>query len=187
MTGTIFHGTKMPLRTWLFVVFEMCANKNGIAAREIERKYGVAPKTAWFMTHRLREAMKNRPRTAHKRHRVADETWIGADAALPARLQARAGRPGQMRPDKTPVVALVERESGEVRSRVIPNVTGENLRKRPRRERRHAADDVLYTDSEAALPHVSHQFAAHHTVNHREREYVRGNVTRTRPRTTSPS
>src|ERR1700683_3862896 len=49
MTGTIFHGSKVPLRTWLFVLFEMCANKNGFAAREIERKYGVAPKTAWFM------------------------------------------------------------------------------------------------------------------------------------------
>ena len=60
ITGTVFHGSKVPLHTWLMVVFEMCSNKNGIAAREIERKYGVAPKTAWFMTHRLREAMKRK-------------------------------------------------------------------------------------------------------------------------------
>jgi transposase-like protein len=46
ITGTVFHGSKVPLHTWLMVVFEMCANKNGIAAREIARKYGVAPKTA---------------------------------------------------------------------------------------------------------------------------------------------
>jgi transposase-like protein len=59
-TGTIFHGSKVPLRIWLFVFFEMCANKNGLAAREIERRYGVAPKTAWFMAHRIREAMKVR-------------------------------------------------------------------------------------------------------------------------------
>src|SRR5438067_4343062 len=58
LTGTIFHGTKMPLQTWLFVLFEMMANKNGIAAREIERKYAVTAKTAWFMTQRIREAMK---------------------------------------------------------------------------------------------------------------------------------
>ena len=51
MTGTIFHGSKVPLRTWLLVVFEMCASKNGMAAREIQRKYGVAPKTAWYMAH----------------------------------------------------------------------------------------------------------------------------------------
>ena len=52
------HGSKVPLRIWLFVIFEMCANKDGIAAREIERKYGVASRTAWFMIRRLREAMK---------------------------------------------------------------------------------------------------------------------------------
>ncbi|MCA1695253.1 MAG: transposase [Actinobacteria bacterium] len=59
MTGTIFHGTKVSLRVWVLVVFEMCASKNGISAREVERKYGVCPRTAWHMMHRLREAMKN--------------------------------------------------------------------------------------------------------------------------------
>jgi transposase-like protein len=63
-TGTVMHGSKVPLRIWLFVIFEMCANKNGIGAREIERKYGVASRTAWFMTRRLREAMKRRAPTA---------------------------------------------------------------------------------------------------------------------------
>src|SRR5215212_2267727 len=61
LTGTIFHGTKIPLRTWLFVVYEMCASKNGVAAREIERKYELTPKTAWFMLHRIREAMRRDP------------------------------------------------------------------------------------------------------------------------------
>ena len=58
LTGTIFHGTKISIRTWLFVVFEMCASKNGVSAREIERKYDITAKTAWFMLHRIREAMK---------------------------------------------------------------------------------------------------------------------------------
>lgn len=61
LTGTIFHGTKIPVRTWLLVIFEMCASKNGVAAREIERKYELTAKTAWFMTHRIREAMKREP------------------------------------------------------------------------------------------------------------------------------
>ena len=78
ITGTVFHGTKVPLHTWLMVVFEMCANKNGVAAREIARKYGVAPKTAWFMTNRLREAMKNlAPERLICGVVVADETFIG--------------------------------------------------------------------------------------------------------------
>src|SRR5438552_5589075 len=59
ITGTVFHGTKAPLRIWILVIFEMCASKNGVAAREIERKYGVCNRTAWFMMHRIREAMKH--------------------------------------------------------------------------------------------------------------------------------
>ena len=57
LTGTIFHRTKISLKTWMFVVFEMCASKNGVAAREIERKYAVTNKTARFMLHRIREGL----------------------------------------------------------------------------------------------------------------------------------
>jgi transposase-like protein len=177
LTGTIFHGTKVELRTWLFVVFEMCANKNGIAAREIERKYGVAPKTAWFMTHRLREAMKNRaPERLLSGTVVADETWIGPEPRFQHGYKRMAGHQGQMRPDKYPVMALIEVESGEVRARVIPRVTGENLR-RVLQENVAMPHTVLHTDMENAYRAVSHRFAAHHTVNHKAREYVRGDVT----------
>src|SRR5437899_11047804 len=57
LTGTVFHGTRVALRVWVLVIFEMIASKNGVAAREIERKYGVCPRTAWFMMMRIREAM----------------------------------------------------------------------------------------------------------------------------------
>src|SRR5579875_3883626 len=78
LTGTIFHGTKISIRTWLFVILEMCASKNGVSAREIERKYEVAPKSAWFMLHRIREAMKRGPLADMLTGTVvADETWIG--------------------------------------------------------------------------------------------------------------
>src|SRR5579871_1830773 len=78
LTGTIFHGTKIPVRTWVFVVFEMASSKNGVAAREIERKYGLTPKSAWFMLHRIREAMKREPMAGLLTGRVvADETYIG--------------------------------------------------------------------------------------------------------------
>ncbi|CAN5773773.1 hypothetical protein BH20ACT7_BH20ACT7_12910 [soil metagenome] len=78
LTGTIFHGTKIPLRTWILVVFELCSSKNGVAAREIERKYDLTAKTAWFMLHRIREAMKRDPLAGLLKGTVtADETWIG--------------------------------------------------------------------------------------------------------------
>lgn len=177
ITGTVFHGTKVPLHTWLMVVFEICANKNGIAAREIARKYGVAPKTAWFMTNRLREAMKNRaPEWLISGVVVADETFIGPMPRFQHGYKPVRGGQGTMRGDKVAVVALVEKESGEVRSRVIPNVTGENLR-RVLSENVSMPHTILHTDSETSYNAVAHKFSAHHTVNHHEREYVRGDVT----------
>lgn len=177
ITGTVFHGTKVPLHTWLMVVFEMCANKNGIAAREIERKYGVAPKTAWFMTHRLREAMKNRaPERLISGVVVSDETFIGPTPRFQHGYKKVKGGQGQMSPDKVTVMSLVEVESGEVRSRVIPNVTGENLRA-VLQENVAMPHTTLHTDIEKSYRAVSHKFAEHHTVNHSIAEYVRDGVT----------
>lgn len=176
ITKTVFHGTKVPLHTWLMVVFEMCANKNGIAAREIARKCGVAPKTAWFMTNRLREGMKNRaPERLMSGTVVADETFIGPTPRFQHGYKKVKGGQGTMR-DKTAVVSLVDRESGEVRSRVIPNVTGENLRS-VLQENISMPDTVLHTDREKAYGTFSHRFAAHYTVNHHIGEYVRDDVT----------
>jgi transposase-like protein len=175
LTGTVFHGSKVPLRTWLFVVFEMCANKNGIAAREIERKYGVAPKTAWFMAHRLREAMRidpgGRPFVGIV---VSDETWIGGEPAnRHAHRRTPDGRQGHT--EKTPVVSLISTGTGEVRSKVVPNVTSKTLSK-------VMADNiipegtVLHTDSAASYGRVTRHFAGHATVNHTAGEYVRDGV-----------
>jgi len=177
ITGTVFHGTKVPLHTWLMVVFEMCSNKNGIAAREIERKYGVAPKTAWHMTHRLREAMKNlAPERLISGTVVADETFIGPTPRFQHGYKPVKGGQGTMRGDKATVVSLIEKDSGEVRSRVIPNVTGENL-KRVIEENVSMPHSILHTDSETGYLQVGQRFAGHHSVNHHVREYVRGDVT----------
>lgn len=78
LTGTIFHGTKISIRTCVLVILEMCASKNGVSAREIERKYDLTAKSAWFMLHRIREAMKRGPLASLLEGTViADETWIG--------------------------------------------------------------------------------------------------------------
>jgi len=176
ITKTVFHGSKVPLHTWLMVVFEMCANKNGVAAREIARKYGVAPKTAWFMTNRLREAMKNlAPERLMTGTVVADETFIGPTPRYQHGYKRIAGGQGQMRDDKVAVMSLVDKDSGEVRSRVIPDVTGDNLRA-VITEHVETPKSVLHTDQEAAYMPIGQKFIAHHTVNHSVREYVRGDV-----------
>jgi transposase-like protein len=174
LTGTIFHGTKIPVRTWVFVVFEMAASKNGVAAREIERKYELTPRTAWFMLHRIREAMKFEPLAGLLSGRVvADETFIGGKAknmhkdARERKLPARGGASG-----KAAVLTLVSRETGEVRSRTIPNVSGETLREAIS-ENVNRAMTHLHTDSAHGYRWTTLE---HSTVDHSAGEYARGDV-----------
>lgn len=183
LTGTIFHGTKISLRKWLFVIFEMCANKNGVAAREIERKYDLTAKTAWFMLHRIREAMKREPLAGMLRGTVvADETYIGgkvknksnaARAArhLPVRMEPGSRKAGPS-DGKTTVLSLIATDSGEARSVVIPDVTGATLRKAIAAQVDLAAT-VLHTDELKAYQVVAAETAGHQTVNHSEDQYVR--------------
>ena len=180
LTGTIFHGTKVPLKVWLAVVVEMCANKNGMAAREIERKYGVAPKTAWHMAHRVREAMKVRSPHSLVGTIVADETWIGGE---PQRMNKAARgdlyklrmtprtKESEGHTAKTPVLSLIDAETGEVRSAVVPRVDGTNLRK-VIAEQVDMAGSTLWTDEGAWYKPIGREFVAHETVNHSADEYV---------------
>ncbi len=181
MTGTIFHGSKVSLRTWLFIIFEMCSSKNGIAAREVERKYGLTPKTAWFVTQRIREGMKRDPLVGMMRGTVvADETWIGGSLENDKRLHTKPVRlaptekrgSGGLWQNKTAVVSLVDTETGEVRSKVVPDVTGATLRK-VIAEQVDMANTTLMTDEATTYATFSSEFAAHETVNHRQDEYVR--------------
>lgn len=174
LTGTIFHGTKIPVRLWVLVVFEMCSSKNGVAAKEIERKYGIDSKSAWFMLHRIREAMKRDPLAGLLSGRVtADETWIGGKPSN--RHGHKRGQGGQGKTDKTPVVALVCHETGEVRAESVADVTGETLHS-VLREQVDAARTYLQTDSSSSYTKLGQEFARHSSVDHTAGEYVRGEV-----------
>ncbi|MGB7652606.1 MAG: IS1595 family transposase [Acidimicrobiales bacterium] len=172
-TGTVFHGSKVPLRTWLFVFFEMCCNKNGIAAREIARKYGVAPKTAWFMTQRIREAMMNDSTGKLSGNIVADETFFGGDVKNWHKNDPRrAGFDGgNVTPYKTPVVALIEAETGEIRAKVITTVSGPRIRKIIQ-DNVELRNSTLHTDSAPVYRAIGKEMAAHHVVNHTVGQYV---------------
>lgn len=172
LTGTIFHGSKISVRTWIMVVFEMCASKNGVAAREIERKYDLTAKTAWFMLHRIREAMRQEPLVSLLSGTiVADETWIGGNP----KNKHRTTKGKQGLTDKQPVFSLIHKESGEVRSRVVPNVTGGTLPD-ALREAVVIGSSTLHTDSSHAYILVGREFADHGSVNHTEGEYVRDGI-----------
>jgi transposase-like protein len=181
LTNTIFHGTKIPIRTWLFAIVEMCASKNGVAARELERKYGLTPKTAWFMAHRIREAMASRAPWMLVGTIEADETWMGGvnRVDVPAdvpKIDRYKYISDHKMDNKTPVVSLLNTTTGEVRSRVVPDVTGATLAAVIRKNI-STFDSVLHTDENYGYKQVGREFIAHESVNHSEDEYVRGNVT----------
>ncbi|MDO8309906.1 MAG: IS1595 family transposase [Actinomycetota bacterium] len=173
LTGTIFHGTKIPVRVWLFVVFEMCASKNGVSAREIERKYDLTPKTAWFMVHRIREAMKREPLAGLLSGTVAsDETWIGGTPANRPKHKRPVRKMWDVNRTEKPVVqALVHAETGEVRTQVIANVKGDTLREMIAANV-DMPNSTLVTDEAKGYKKFADEFAGHETVVHAHDEYV---------------
>ncbi len=166
LTNTIMHGTKIEIATWIFVLFEMSANKNGLSARELARKYELTDEAAWFMTMRIREAMKREPLAGMLTGEVeVDETYYGG-------RQRGTGRVGMAAmADKTAIVTLVSRETGEARSQILERVTSESLGKVVREHM--APDAILMTDGHKGYLRVGPEMAEHHRVRHDIGEYAK--------------
>ena len=179
LTGTVFHGSKISIRTWLFVLFEMCASKNGVSAREVSRKYDLTPKTAWFMLHRIREGMKRDPLAAPLSGLlIADETWIGGNPKNRHASKRIAEGSSRWTTDKTTVLSVIDKASGEARSAVIPNVTAATLRKAMEQELAiNLGMTTLHTDSGKGYIGMEAALAGHESVNHNIGEYARGDIT----------
>jgi transposase-like protein len=177
LVGTIFEGSKVPLSKWLLAIYLMNASKNGVAAYELHRTLGVTNKTAWFMLHRIREAMKAGPVADMLRGTiVADETFIGGKLGNKHRQGKTPGRVGQRgqanAKGKIPVLSLINEQTGEVRSRIIPDVTGATLSKAIR-EQVDVAGSILHTDAGQQYRQLGKEFVDHQFVDHSDYEYVR--------------
>lgn len=165
--GTVFERSKIKLNIWLQAVHLMSASKKGISAKQIERMLGVSYKTAWFMCHRIREAMN----PVHTDKMGGPGTIVEADETYWGNLyKARAGAGHKMK-----VVSLVERDSGQKRSFHVANVTAEILRVTLKSQVH--PETHLMTDEAYVYKNVGKEFAQHSTVNHSKKEYARGNVT----------
>lgn len=177
--GTVFERSKIPLTKWLAALFLLTGSKKGLSTHQIHRTIGVSYKSTWFMTHRLREAMRTgglEPLGGEGKVVEADETYFGK--VEHARTVTTSGRPftkrGKGPANKRAIVSLVERV-GSVRSfhiavadqSTVASIVRENIAKETR----------LHTD-ESKLYHGSDEhFAAHETVKHTAKEYARGDVT----------
>lgn len=175
--GTVFERSKVPLNKWVLAADLMAASKKGLSAHQLHRMIGVSYKTAWFMEHRLREAMKedvasSGPIGGAGKTVEADETYIGRmDAPKPS--PRRKGQPykypkhGQR---KRTVVALVER-GGSVRSFHVETATRETVQEILFRNADRKS--TLYTDESRLYTVPGADFDTHRTVNHSAGEYAR--------------
>lgn len=160
--GTVFERSKISLNKWLLCNHLLCASKKGMSAHEIHRLLGVTYKTAWFMCHRIREAMNIDVGPLGGSNKVVevDETYVGGKAGNRA---TRAPAP------KKAVVSLVERD-GKVASYHVANVTAKKLR--PLVVQKIDRASHLMTDESGVYTRMGREFAGHSTVNHSKSEYV---------------
>ena len=161
--GSLFERSKIPLTKWLMAMYLLSASKKGVSTKQLSGMLGLPYKTAWFMTHRIREAMregKASPLGGGNKVVETDETYVGGKAKNKA-----FGPP----PKKEPVVALIERD-GKVRSFHIEAVSRNTLR--PILFTQIDRASYLMTDEAAVYETDGKEFAGHGTVNHSIKEYT---------------
>jgi transposase-like protein len=168
--GTIFERSHIGLAKWTLATRLMASSKKGISALQLERTLGVTYKTAWFMAHRIREAMRvPSPGALGGQGKVveADETYVGGKEHNKHRSQ-RKYRLGHG--SKEAVLTLVER-NGEARSFHLANVTAKSIR--PLVFKNASRKSHLMTDGARVYQYLGREFAAHDAVDHDGGEYVR--------------
>lgn len=173
-TGTVYERSHVPLHKWLMAFRLMASSKKGMSAHQVHRTLNVTYKTAWFMCHRIREAMapaKSDPLGGKGKTVEADETVIGGkerNKHLSKRNPKNIGAVG-----KQVAFSLVER-GGKVRSYHVPDVSSKTLR--PIIVAQVDRKSFLMTDDAGQYRLIGPEFAGFETVNHGANEYVRGDA-----------
>lgn len=173
--GTIFEESHLPLHKWLQAIHLVCSSKKGISAHQLHRTLEVQYKTAWFLAHRIREAMKVGdlpPMGGEGKVLEADTTYVGGKEKNKHKSK-RSEKPQIGGMGKQIVHTLVER-GGAARSHHIANVSGRTLRPILAKHADRKSD--FMTDTAGGYYHVGKEFASYGMVDHGKDEYVRGNV-----------
>jgi transposase-like protein len=162
--GTIFESSHVPMRYWLQAIWLVCSSKKGFSANQLQRVLGVTLKTAWFMGHRIREAMQaaNLPLFGGDGGAVeVDETFLGVEPGAPVKRSFH---------HKMKVVSVMDRTTKTVVSTVVDDVnTGTIERVLEERVSRNAH---LMSDEGNAYRILGPRYAAHGVVHHGRKEYV---------------
>jgi transposase-like protein len=167
--GTVFEDSRIPLRIWCYAFWKACSSKKGISSLQISRECSISYKSALFLMHRIRYAMSE-PKAEDKLQGTieADETYCGGKPRY--RGKGKSGRGTK----KTPVFAIVKRD-GDVRAKVVANVTSKTLKK-------EIFNNVnlcsrLITDQYKPYRSIGRNFPnGHFEIRHDLRVYVRGDI-----------
>lgn len=166
--GTVFESSHVPLFKWLQAAFLMTSSKKGISAHQLHRTLEVTYKTAWFMAHRLREAMRTgglEPMGGMGRFVEVDETFIGRD-------KNKKKKRGHAH--KLAVLSLVDRKTGEARSVVIDNTKADTIV--PILRANIDKETSVMTDEAGQYRYLRKHFIDHDFVTHGKGEYGRGEI-----------
>jgi transposase-like protein len=162
--GTLFESSNLPLHKWLQAIYLMCSSKKGISSHQLARTLGIQVRSGWFLSHRIREAMRSGSLAPMSGIVEVDETFIGQKKGVPKRRGTG---------HKHAVLSLVER-GGEARTVHVENVKTRTIvpivNANIAREARVMTDDALQYEGKLD------DYAEHGVVNHSAGEYVRGNV-----------
>jgi transposase-like protein len=163
--GTIFESSHIRLNVWLQAIYLVASSKKGISSNQLHRSLGITLKSAWFMSHRIREAMRDDSGFVFGSLGGAvevDETYIGID---PNKTRPRGGFR-----HKQKVLSLIDRDQGRSRSMVVDNVTAKTIV--PILKQNIAREARVMTDSAGQYSKLSLHFYEHGMVNHESGEYV---------------
>jgi transposase-like protein len=162
--GTVFEHARVPLNIALQAVYLMTSSKKGISAHQLHRVLGVTYKTAWFLAHRIREAMRSgdlAPFGQDGGFVEVDETYIGRDKSKPVMRGYE---------HKFKVLSLLDRSTGRSRMMVVDKVTVASLT--PILQENIAREAHLLTDDAGQYRHMHRHFASHNTTAHTKGNYV---------------
>jgi transposase-like protein len=166
--GTVFESAHIPLHKCLQAVYLLTSSKKGFSAHQLHRVLGVTYKSAWFLAHRIREAMRAgglAPMGGLGGAVEADETFIGRE---PGKEKKRAYH------HKMKVLTLIDRETAQARSVVVNDLKPATIE--PIIKENIAREARLMTDEAGHYLRIGKTFAQHGVVQHVNKEYVRGDV-----------
>jgi transposase-like protein len=167
MTGSIFHDSHLPLPKWILATYLITESKKGMSANQMKRILGVSYKTAWYLCHRIRDAMAQAQVDAKPLSGIveADETFVGGKAH---------GMGRAYKGNKAIVVGVVQRK-GEIRLQVAQDRSRKVLQEIVVKNTAPETE-AIYTDEWVGYSGLGDEDTRHETVNHSFKEYVRGDV-----------